>query len=296
MPKLSGHYLEDYLNYLVTLDEKTLDKVRKEVKNEAERQADDLNESAIDSIGDRLNPIKDVAVNEQEFRKAAEGQAFREELVKRVFARPEFKEKTENFLRGFSRYIEPNPRSMKKLVTAFGIWRARDVLSGSYVDDDKLARWVIISQRWPTVENFLEQQPDVADAIASFNRERPDVADAIINGNVGKDLNKLLEGLNFPTDKEQIKTFVEHSTEPERNKILQLVKMITDRKYQNFSDLADSINECVRKEWDNTLVNAGVGNESIRKMLSNSTIISVLLGKGDAAAIDSGTVRDLASR
>jgi hypothetical protein len=284
------------LNYLVTLDERTIEKVRKEAKNEAERQANDLNESAIDSIGDRLNPIKDVAVNEEAFRKAAEGQAFREELVERVFARPEFKEKTENFLKGFSRYIEPNPRSMKKLVTAFGIWRARDVLSGSYVDDDKLARWVIISQRWPTVESFLEQRPEVADAIASFNKERPEVADAIINGNIGKDLNKLLGGLDFPTDKEQIKSLVERSTTPEQNKILELVKRITDRQYQNVTDVADSIKEFDRKEWDNMLTNAGVGNESIRKMLSNSTIISVLLGKGGAAGIDSGTVRDLASR
>jgi predicted Rossmann-fold nucleotide-binding protein len=286
MPKLSGHYQENYLNYLVTLDEKTLDKVRKGAKNETETQADDLNEFPIDSIGDRLKQIKDPA----------QAQGIRENLVERVFARPEFKEKTENFLEGFSRYIEPNPRSMKRLVTAFGIWRARDYLSGSNVDDDKLARWVIINQRWPIVENFLEQQPEVADGIASFNKERPEVADEIINGNIEKDLNTLLKGLNFPTDKEQIKTLVEHSTAPERKKILQLVKRITDRKYQNVSDLADSIKEYVRKEWDTMLMNAGVGNESIRKMFSNSTIISVLLGKGGTAVLDSGTVRDLASR
>ena len=65
----------------------------------------------------------------------------------------------------------------------------------------------------------------------------------------------LFPDVSFPKDKEQIKTFVEHSTEPERNKILQLVKRMTDRQYQNVSDLADSIKECVRKEWDNMLMN-----------------------------------------
>jgi hypothetical protein len=120
-----------------------------------------------------------------------------------MFARPEFKEKTENFLRDFSRFMEPNLWSMKRLVTTFGLWRARDVLSGSYIDDDKLARWVIIRQRWPMVANFLEEHPEVADTI---------------NGKGREDLNKKLK-------------------------------------------------------------ETGVQEESIMKMLSNSTIINVMLGK-----------------
>jgi hypothetical protein len=217
MPNLSGHYREDYLNYLVTLDEKTFEKAKDQAKVEAERQVDDLNESAVEN---KLKSTKDGVIKNQTFRDALNNQIFRETVVERVFAQPEFKEKTENFLKDFSRFMEPNPRSMKRLVTAFGLWRARDVLSGGYIDDDKLARWVIISQRWPIVANFLEEHPEVTD---------------IINVRAAED-------------------------------------------------------------WDQILKNAGVEEESIRKMLSNSTITDVLLGDSTGTPLDSDTVRKLASR
>ena len=235
MPKLSGRYQEDYLNYLVTLDEKAFGEFKEEAKVKAERQAETLNGSAIEN---RLKSTEDGTVEDHSFpeavREALADQAFREAVVEHVFARPEFKEKTENFLREFSRFMEPNPRSMKRLVTAFGLWRARDVLSGSYIDDDKLARWVIISQRWPMVANFLEEHPEVADIIANFLEEHPEVADPV-NGKGREDL-------------------------------------------------------------DNKLKESGVEEEAIRKMLSNVTIINVMLGKDVGKALKGDTVRKVASQ
>ena len=60
---------------------------------------------------------------------------------------------------------------MKRLVTAFGLWKARDILSGSYSDEDKLAQWVVLSQRWPLMANFLEGHSWIADIIKDEPRE-----------------------------------------------------------------------------------------------------------------------------
>jgi hypothetical protein len=119
-------------------------------------------------IESKLKKTTKDEVNDQE---AVKEQAFREAAVEYLFTQPEFKEKTENFLSKFSDFIEPNPRSMKRLVTAFGLWRARDILSGSYSDEDKLAQWVILSQRWPLMANFLEEHPGIADIIKDKPRK-----------------------------------------------------------------------------------------------------------------------------
>jgi predicted Rossmann-fold nucleotide-binding protein len=157
LPKLSSYYQEAYLHYLVTLDKKEFEEEKKQAKDQAKDEVKAMPESQKES---RLRsptgePIKD--------------QGFCEAVVEDMFGQSEFKEKTENFLRKFSRFMEPNPRSMKRLVTAFGLCRAADILSGSYVDEDKLARWVIITQGWPLVANFLEEHPEIVDKINSKN-------------------------------------------------------------------------------------------------------------------------------
>jgi KAP family P-loop domain/SLOG cluster4 family len=159
MPKLSDHYRDVYLNYLVTGDEEGLAEIKERAKSESEKLVETMTDS---EIGHMLKSTSGSAIEDQTFREA---------VIERRFTQPEFKEKTENFLKDFSRFMDPTPRSMKRLVAAFGAWQARNILSGNSIDDDCLAEWVIIYQRWPMMANFLEQHPEVVDAIKRKNRK-----------------------------------------------------------------------------------------------------------------------------
>ena len=97
--------------------------------------------------------------------KAEKDQKSRENFVENMFTRPQFKEKTERLLGKFSRFMEQNPRSMTRMVSAFGLWHVRDILSEYNTDEDKLAQWVIINQRWPMMASFLEERPEIVDKI-----------------------------------------------------------------------------------------------------------------------------------
>jgi KAP family P-loop domain len=152
LPKLSTTYQEKYLDYLFTMDESKAEKGKEIAIEEAESEVRSLTHSEIVT---RLkfwsgDPIKE--------------RAFREAVVTR-FAQPEVEEMTEHFLRKFAPLIERNPRSMKRLVTAYGLWRAKDILAGSYIEENRLAQWVIVTLRWPLVAHFLEENPDVADLL-----------------------------------------------------------------------------------------------------------------------------------
>lgn len=132
--------------------------------------------------------------------------------------------------------------------------------------------------------------------MANFLEEHTDVADTI-NGKSRKDLDKILKDLKFPAYKGAFIRSVKQSTKSksELSEVLPLVQKINKRQYQNVSEVYDTINGKVREEWDKILMKAGVEEELIRKMLSNSTIINVLLGKDGGRAVNSDTVRKLAS-
>jgi glycerol dehydrogenase-like iron-containing ADH family enzyme len=53
-------------------------------------------------------------------------------------------------------------------------------------------------------------------------------------------LAQVLKDLEFPADKEAIIRFVEESNRPERNEVLPLVQTISERQYQNVSEVAEA--------------------------------------------------------
>jgi hypothetical protein len=63
--------------------------------------------------------------------------------------------------------MEANPRSMKRLVNAYNIWMVKSLISEKEVESsDLLARWVIITLRWPYLIDYLEKHSEL---IHSFN-------------------------------------------------------------------------------------------------------------------------------
>lgn len=85
--------------------------------------------------------------------------ALRAVAVEQSYA-PEAQKQLEHRLRPFATLLEPNPRSMKRLVNAVAIARARCLLEGRAVALEPLARWTIIELRWPLVATWLADAPE----------------------------------------------------------------------------------------------------------------------------------------
>ncbi|MGA9151310.1 MAG: hypothetical protein WBZ36_12095 [Candidatus Nitrosopolaris sp.] len=131
------------------VDQKPQDQSREQTARKwAEEQLKGLNTES--EIMDQLEKhVGDSPVNAQALREAA--------VVQLVS--PEVESHTEHILKPFAAMLEPNPRSMKRLVNAYGIAIAIDILSGGGIERSKLALWTILTFRWPRLADYLEEHP-----------------------------------------------------------------------------------------------------------------------------------------
>jgi hypothetical protein len=68
-------------------------------------------------------------------------------------------------LEGYAKFLEPNPRSMKRLVNAYGMHQATLFLAGRFAYPNALARWTILELRWPLLADFLAVRPAYVDRL-----------------------------------------------------------------------------------------------------------------------------------
>jgi hypothetical protein len=103
-----------------------------------------------------------------------ENQIYREQAV-RALASQKVEENTTHFLEKFVDLVEPNPRSMKRLVIVYSIFRDQLILSGQIELTeslrDQLVIWTIIKLRWPCLADYLAINPD---DIKAFQKEKSD--------------------------------------------------------------------------------------------------------------------------
>ncbi|HEX9029076.1 MAG TPA: hypothetical protein VF823_07870, partial [Anaerolineales bacterium] len=115
--------------------------------------------------------IEEIVAKLQEPSTSVLNQQIRREAAVRQSANSRVEAATTYFLQDFSLLLEPNPRAMKRLVTAYGIYRALALLTDiSLVENlDKrkqLALWTIVLLRWPLLAEYLEKYPDKADLLS----------------------------------------------------------------------------------------------------------------------------------
>ncbi|MEL7463567.1 MAG: P-loop NTPase fold protein [Pseudomonadota bacterium] len=79
----------------------------------------------------------------------------------------------EHFLSAYARYLEPNPRSMKRLLNAYGFRRGFDLQSLQRTSPDALARWTIFEMRWPLLAE-MARRGEIGEALTK-NAEARDV-------------------------------------------------------------------------------------------------------------------------
>lgn len=155
VPRMTPEDRVGFLDYLHDAG-----KIHKELQTEVkEKQQNFKGKGSNEVVKDLMQPSRDA----------------REGLVRRIAAvlesTSESSEKQILYtLRRFEDLIEPNPRSMKRLVNAYGIYQSLaffqnpEVLSDAK-RQDQFALWIIACHRWPAFMEWLEDHPEAADAL-----------------------------------------------------------------------------------------------------------------------------------
>jgi len=112
--------------------------------------------------------VKDVRTLQEGDRKIAEAsaqgpvaeQAMRAAVAKQITS-PEAMQETEHRLQPFAHLLEANPRAMKRLVNAYGLYQAAHILERRQVSPEALARWTIVELRWPLLAEHLASRPQL---------------------------------------------------------------------------------------------------------------------------------------
>jgi hypothetical protein len=153
---------KELLRIAASNDPKVLDERRKQAEDKALENVRDAHTQ--EELEAKIAEVRDDPVQEQAMRAAAAKQ------ITSSMAQRE----TEHRLQPFADLLEPNPRSMKRLVNAYGLHQATHFLEGRRVSPGALARWTIIELRWPLLADFLAARPqsiaDLANGKAPADR------------------------------------------------------------------------------------------------------------------------------
>ncbi len=143
--------------------------IKGEDKNNRTRES--IQEQVIEQIEEVKTDVEiDQMLGRDENGEEIYEQVLREQLILRL-ATQEYNESIEaHILSKFSSLLEPNPRSMKRLVNAYSVNRALSTLSHLDIDKDKLALWTILEMRWPLLTEHLTTEPENLEVIKN-NKE-----------------------------------------------------------------------------------------------------------------------------
>jgi len=98
----------------------------------------------------------------------AEQRAIREKAVERL-ATPAIMARLEHTLRLYKELLEENPRAMKRLVNTYSANLTLDILSETNIERHQLVLWTILSTRWPSLAEYLEEDPEMIEKIIQKN-------------------------------------------------------------------------------------------------------------------------------
>lgn len=172
VPKLDNEITESYWSRLIGIEKQSLYQHFEEARARAKTLVEEhKTEEAILSAKDAIeNKEQDPLLK----------QAVREETVVRL-ASAEIESHTHHTLTPFAPLLEKNPRAMKRMVNAYGIRRAIDILSGGNTEREVLALWTIIELRWPLLAEHLSENPEHIEDIIHGRIPTDDKLDESLN-------------------------------------------------------------------------------------------------------------------
>jgi hypothetical protein len=92
---------------------------------------------------------------------------------------PQVEAATEHALEKFAGLLEPNPRSMKRFVNAFGVARVVLTLENRLVPTNSLALWTILEGRWPILADHLRSHPEAVRFVGNVNGVPPNTPEEV---------------------------------------------------------------------------------------------------------------------
>lgn len=183
---LGNFFVEKTLQQSINLPQVTreLKKTFWKILLEGEPDPIDANSFALSSqkIDDAINDeqINDVIKNANS---DLEKTILRQKAAEKMASATNLKHIEHSLLKYFE-LLEPNPRSMKRLVNSLALEKATNYLSGlsDLIDDDHLVRWAILKSRFPLIANDMKRDrekfheyidtnlyPEIAPILAGLN-------------------------------------------------------------------------------------------------------------------------------
>ena len=156
VPRVSAQMQESYWQSLLRAGASTqpkpteIDKIQKQEQRKAEVAAKDV----------RTVQEGDRKIAEASAQGPVAEQAMRAAVAKQITS-PEAMQETEHRLQPFAHLLEANPRAMKRLVNAYGLYQAAHILERRQVSPEALARWTIVELRWPLLAEQLASRPQL---------------------------------------------------------------------------------------------------------------------------------------
>jgi len=121
----------------------------------------------MDTMRSDHSVIEMAVPSDKQKQSFAEQQGKREAAVI-YLATPMMMQDIEHRLSRFVTLIEPNPRTMKRLVNTYFVNIMLSLLSRKDVELDALALWTILAMRWPHFAEYLEEHPTMVELIQSM--------------------------------------------------------------------------------------------------------------------------------
>lgn len=163
LPHLRAVYWSELLIGGTQGDARTVEVRRKKAEEEASKRVASS------------NTLEQLELQISESRGDPEREAAMRVAAAKQITAPSAARASEHRLQPFAKFLEPNPRAMKRLVNLYGLQQATLLLEGRTVSADALAVWTIVGLRWPLVSELLTQQPTLVDRLRGESPDRSGV-------------------------------------------------------------------------------------------------------------------------
>lgn len=171
LPQLSRRRQTDYWLQLLRRTPGSPETQAEEKRQLAKRAEQELaNKTTQEDIQREIDRTAPNSLERETWLAAAAKQTVSEETVAA----------TKHRLERFAHLLEPNPRSMKRLVNAYGLNQARAFLEERKATAETLIRWTILELRWPLLTDYLAGNwPEIA-AERLLAKDYPDAIRALL--------------------------------------------------------------------------------------------------------------------
>lgn len=151
MPKLSEDQVKEYWDYILRIK-----KPEEKEKQEKEIKAEFAGVVTETEVKQRTKEIIEKKIAPESMVRAAAIDKLNE---------GEFLEVAESKLRKYACYLDPNPRSIKRLANFYNVFDRTLFLEDRELETSVMVRWLLLSQRWPILADALEKAPYIIEAL-----------------------------------------------------------------------------------------------------------------------------------